>query len=842
VLDDATLASLARACRDDMLAYFCFVDRNYRTNAFHTYLARRLAPILARGHGRVIISAPPQHGKLCSDDTHVLTANRGWTLHGALRVGDEVFGVDGRPTRVVGVAPAGEANCEVEFTDGSVVRCHEAHEWTVWDRSGKQWRTLETRDMERVQVVHGERGQRGSRARFQLPNRVPLSMPHADLPVDPYTLGAWLGDGSLGKPVITHAASDVAVVERIAEVYARSGQWAHPTTGVLTTSFAGGLNRAGALTISLRAAGVYERKHIPAAYLTASEAQRMELLAGLVDTDGFVFQRDQRVCISTCEPALASDIAALIRSLGWRATVSETQPAVSSSGIVGRRVVYQVSCTPDRPVPTRLDRKQIVGRPGCQRRIGVAAIRRIEPTRGRCIQVDRDDGLYLVGRELIPTHNSEFVSRKLPAYVLGRYPHWDVIAASYGDDLVQLNGAAVRDLVGSAEHAAVFPEATLRSDTTAKDYFATSSGRYLGTTVRGGATGFGARLFVIDDPFKDRVEADSITTQTAVWNWFKSVAYTRLAEDSVLIIMHTRWSENDLVGQALDKLKHEGWEVINLPALAEENDLMGRAPGEALVPERFSVQALHRIRQTMGGEDGRDWLALYQGKPRADGGGEFKEQWIQRYTNADAGRGMNKLIVVDPASGRRGKEADNDYTSTWVLGLAADHNFYVLDYVRDRLNLAERADLMFRLHRKWRPIHPVRYEHYGMQADIEHLRSEMERRQYRFKIVEVGGQVDKKNRIRRLIPLFSQGRIYLPNQIWYTNKAGETVDLINDFIEIEYKPFPVGRYYDSLDSLARIAEPNEKHDPNLVLTWPDGIDYNAPVVAPWVPTDAEAAY
>lgn len=450
------------------------------------------------------------------------------------------------------------------------------------------------------------------------------------------------------------------------------------------------------------------------------------------------------------------------------------------------------------------------------------------------------------GRVIIsapPQHGkSEFVSRKLPAYVMGRYPHWDVIAASYGDDLVKLNGAAVRDLVGSAEHAAVFPEATLRSDTTAKDYFATENGRYLGTTVRGGATGFGARLFVIDDPFKDRVEADSITTQTAVWNWFKSVAYTRLAEDSVLIIMHTRWSENDLVGQALKKLKHEDWLVINLPALAEDNDLMSRKPGEALVPERFSVPALHRIRQTMGGEDGRDWLALYQGKPRPDGGGEFKEQWLQYYTIADGGRGMNKLIVVDPASGRRGKEADNDYTSMWVIGLGADENFYALDYVRDRLNLAERTDLLFRLHRKWRPNHAVRYEHYGMQADIEHIRGEMERKQYRFKLIEVGGSVDKRNRIRRLIPIFSSGRFFLPNQLWYTTKAGETIDLIHQFREIEYKPFPVGRYYDSMDSLARIAEPNEKHDPNLVLTWPDGIDLGAPVVAPWVPTDAEAAY
>jgi len=721
----------------------------------------------------------------------------------------------------------------------------------VWDRSYKAWRTVEagwfmrtTKFGKPLSPMPGA-GKRGSCARFKLPARAALALPEADLPVDPYTLGAWLGDGSAGKPVITHAASDVAVVDAISATYARSAQWVHRTTGVHTTSFAGGLNRAGALSRGLRAAGVYQHKHIPDAYLLASESQRMQLLAGLIDTDGHVHQSDQRVCISTCEPGLADGVAALIRSLGWRATTSVSAPKRSSSGIVGRRPVYCVSFTPDRPVPTRLERKRVTGRPGCQRRLGIACVRRGPVTTGRCIQVDASDGLYLVGRELVPTHNSELVSRKLPAYILGRYPERRIIAASYGDDLAQFNGAAVRDLVGGAAHRMVFPESQLRSDTAAKAFFALDGtpGRYMATTVRGAATGHSADVFIIDDPFKDRVEADSVAVRKAVYDWYKAVVYTRLQKDSVLILMHTRWHVDDLAGMLLREHAHEGWDVINLPALAEAGDIAGRKEGDALVPERFDVPALQRIRQTLGGGDARDWLALYQQRPIAEGGGEFKESWLQYYTNANGGRGMTKIILVDPASGRRAKDrnADNDYTSIWVVGLGADGNYYVLDMIRDRLNLAQRTQALFRLHRKWRPEHATRYEEYGLQADIEHIRAEQERLQYRFKILAIGGRVDKANRIRRLIPAFSAGLIYLPNQHWYTTAAGDLVDLVDVFREQEYKPFPVGRHDDSLDALSRLFEPNEHLDPDLELKWP-GEQTAPPVGEPFVPLDATAGY
>ncbi len=185
-----------------------------------------------------------------------------------------------------------------------------------------------------------------------------------------------------------------------------------------------------------------------------------------------------------------------------------------------------------------------------------------------------------------PQHGkSRLVSKILPAWILGKHPDWPIIAASYGIDLAEENGQAVRDQLASPVHAAVFPESRLDGASTAKTHFKTTEdGLYFGTTVRGGATGFPSKVFIIDDPFKSREEAESERVRESTKTWFTSVVYPRLAEDSILILMHTRWHEDDMAGWLLREHPQEEWEVINLPALALENDQLGRVSGEALCP------------------------------------------------------------------------------------------------------------------------------------------------------------------------------------------------------------------------------------------------------------------
>lgn len=200
----------------------------------------------------------------------------------------------------------------------------------------------------------------------------------------------------------------------------------------------------------------------------------------------------------------------------------------------------------------------------------------------------------------------------------------------------------------------------------------------------------------------------------------------------------------------------------------------------------------------------------------------LKPEWLRQYRNVNHAT-QNKYIIVDPANAKR---KSNDYTSMWVVGLGSDKNYYILDIVRDRLNLAERTRTLFELHQKWEPL-GVAYEHYGMQADTQHIADKQERENYRFTITEVGGNIPKTDRIRKLIPLFEQGRIWLPQTCFKTNYEKKTEDLVTVFIEEEYKPFPVMRHDDMLDNLARLEDENFKK----ILAWPQ---LNAPANE-WVP-------
>ena len=196
--------------------------------------------------------------------------------------------------------------------------------------------------------------------------------------------------------------------------------------------------------------------------------------------------------------------------------------------------------------------------------------------------------------------------------------------------------------------------------------------------------------------------------------------------------------------------------------------------------------------------------------PKGDNAQSFKNDWIKFSYTQPTGEGMNCYILCDPANEKR---RTSDYTTFWVIGLGPDGNYVALDCIRDRLNLTERTTKLFELHRLWKPK-GVGYEKYGMQADIEHIRVEQDRKNYRFDIKELGGATPKLDRIKKLIPIFEQGRMYLRHSRMYTDYEGTTRNLIDVFIEEEFKAFPVMVHDDMLDCLARIV------DPELKAEWP----------------------
>jgi predicted phage terminase large subunit-like protein len=411
-----------------------------------------------------------------------------------------------------------------------------------------------------------------------------------------------------------------------------------------------------------------------------------------------------------------------------------------------------------------------------------------------------------------PRHGkSMLASEFFPAWYFGHHPMHQMIHASYSQELVNLFGRKVRNQLRDDLYQAVFPNVTLSGDSQAADKFSIGDeahgGAYAAVGVGGSATGRGAHLLLIDDPIKDREEADSERMRQTLKDWYTGVAYTRLMPGGAIVVIQTRWHEDDLAGWLLREHAHEGWETLSLPALTNDaGEPEDENPTRALWPESYPIDRLLKIRQTL---PPRDWQALYMQRPREGTGALFKRSWVNQYDTVNASA-MYRIMLVDPASEKR---ANNDFTSAWIVGLGEDENLYVLDMVRDRLNLAERAELVFRWHRKWKPGQ-VRYEKYGMQADVEHYKSEMNKRSYRFQITEVGGTTAKIDRIKRLVPYFNSGRIWLPKELIYTDHTGKPKDLVQHFIEEELLAFPVGRHDDMLDALARIAEPK------LDLPWP----------------------
>ena len=301
--------------------------------------------------------------------------------------------------------------------------------------------------------------------------------------------------------------------------------------------------------------------------------------------------------------------------------------------------------------------------------------------------------------------------------------------------------------------------------------------------------------------YDDVVVRDSVTNEEMMKKTMEQLemSYNLGQVGGVRQFVGTRWHWSDAYRTILDR------------GTAKPRLYPGKEGGEETGKSVYWPEEVHTAkRRDMGPYSYASQILL---NPRADALQGFDRSWLRRYKQVEMSKWMrmSRYLLVDPASS---KKKSSDYTTMGVICLGTDSNYYLADGIRDRLNLTERADRLFNLHRKWKIRHPVRYEKYGMQADIEHIKSRQEQENYRFDIVEVGGQTKKEDRIGRLIPIFEQGRFYIPEHLFYTTYEKVVTDLMHDFVEEEYAPFPVGLHDDFLDMLSRIAEPD------LPLIWP----------------------
>lgn len=388
---------------------------------------------------------------------------------------------------------------------------------------------------------------------------------------------------------------------------------------------------------------------------------------------------------------------------------------------------------------------------------------------------------------------SEIVSRSFPAYAFGLHPDMQIIATSYSADLTQRFSRDVQRKIDNPKYAEIFPETSLNSKNVKTTSFGSvirtaelfeivgHRGAYRAAGVGGGITGMGADILCIDDPVKDRRDANSATIREALWDWYTSTAYTRLSPGGGVIVMCTRWHMDDLVGRLLDRAasgEGEQWRVINYPAIAE-HDEPHRKAGEALHPERYDLNALLRIQKQVGS---RDWAALYQQHPVPDGGGLFKSDWIQHWDRLPD-RFDSTCISWDMTFK---DSATSDYVVGQVWGRKGGA-FYLIDQFRGQWDFVKTLEQFVAAAKKYPHVTRKLVEDKANgSAIISTLRKHVSG------IVPVTPKESKEARASAVTTLWEARNVYLP-------PADRFPWVESDFIP-ELLSFPAGAHDDMVDS------------------------------------------
>jgi predicted phage terminase large subunit-like protein len=377
-----------------------------------------------------------------------------------------------------------------------------------------------------------------------------------------------------------------------------------------------------------------------------------------------------------------------------------------------------------------------------------------------------------------PRHGKSLIATQMfPAWYLGRHPDRFVISASYSQDLSDDFGRKVRNLVSDPLHRAVFPTCMLSDDSSSMRRFNTTIGGAYYAVGRGGPiTGRGAHLLIIDDLLKDAEEAQSETIRRALHEWYSSVAYTRLQPGAAIVLIATRWHEDDLAGWLLREHDDEGWTVLSMPAIAERDESW-RKEGEPLWPSHFPLQTLELNKSAIGSAA---WASLYQQRPAAAEGAIFKREWWQHYTDQPtAGR------IAQSWDTSFGKNTQGDYSvcTTWA---ATNNGYYLLNVWRARVDFpALKAQLVSQAG-FWHPSAILVEDTASGQSLIQELRTT------NLPILPIKADSDKVSRASAVTPLIESGRVFLP----------QSTGWLQDFID-ELAAFPNGAHDDSVDSLTQ---------------------------------------
>ncbi len=401
-----------------------------------------------------------------------------------------------------------------------------------------------------------------------------------------------------------------------------------------------------------------------------------------------------------------------------------------------------------------------------------------------------------------PRHGKSWIASTLfPAYYMCRNATRKILAVSYGYDLAQTFGRQVRDICREPVINQAFPDFDLSSESRAvDDWMTTEGGKYYATGVGGGTTGRPANLLLIDDPIKNRTEAESAANRNKAWSFYNSSLNNRKEPEfdgtpPIEVLIQTRWHPDDLAGRIMDSddWRDGDWHHIDFPAIRTESTVDPTTETItqtelALWPERFPLETLHKMQR----RDPREFAALYQQQPYVQGGNLIKAGWFGLYSKDTKPDSFQSVIITVDTAFTTGTRSD--YSVMMTLGLTHDGNIYLLNVERDKLDYPALKRRLLIVNSQWRG-HGLK----GIYVEASHVGSTMIqdlRSTPGLSIIPYGihgkkGATDKVSRASAVLPLIEGGRVYIP----------EEAPWLDPFLE-EIQGFPTSTHDDQVDCLS----------------------------------------
>ena len=808
-------------------------------------------------HGGGIDSSGRGSGKALALDTPVPTPD-GWKNHGDLAVGDVVFDHAGQPCRVTARSEVWlDRDCyRMVFSDGTSIVSSAEHEWIVQLGHRSKNELLTTKDLsERRLLSTCSRGKfTGDEKTFSIPAHDGLVLPEVSLPIDPYVLGIWLGDGNSKSGRVT-TLDDFVVSELLRLGYSPDAVYSKKKTKAKTYSFS-------KLHQELDGAGLLGNKHIPMEYMRSSFSQREALLQGLMDSDGYAPNSSSQSEYVSMSPRLANDVTELMRTLGLTPRQSFGDASLNGK-YCGQKNRVLVSVRGESVKCFRLPRK--ASRISSSRMVNqpwpllpreqphvrhIISVERVGSVPTSCIEVNSGSRMYLAGPGMVPTHNSTIRTKSFSIQQILKHPDLAICIFSFTKDAAKKHFTTImEELSRNKLLYALFPEVLYENPLEAAMNSETTWSKTDGLTVKRniiraqptlsyrpyvGGTPTGGRFDIlhVDDAEDDKVVSSKIFLEKLHSTYDATIpVLTPVAlQVPVLFVTNTVYAENGLVKRLINRMKADGEDPRKCICYKAEDltkDGDGPLGGEPLYPytakilkkfydeprekEMYGLQFLGDPIVTSQRTLSRDWLKSYPGDPQ------------------DWGRNKSIYICIDPSKGVE------DPMAIWVWALGEDKKFSWVDGSLKKLDPAHRAfwDEIYLIARSWSDLGrlvEIRMEQYGQATYVEQLDAEMKKRGFYVPIVKVqniknqwsqklSAWSGKYDRIySRWAPPCQRGEVLIPTPVAdggpgmiRQDEKGKSIDLVEEFLYKEWLKFPKPISDNMLDAGSLIWE-NEGKD------------------------------